>query len=828
MSDAAHPERHPPRRPALVLGSAAVTGCALASVAEPTLPVLLVAAAAFVVFVAGALLLRRSAFAVAGLAFLAISATFFVWAGFERTPAADALVNRFPTGAEIVRVEGTILEGADYMVRDPASFEYPAAPDRDREFPIGSYRPDSVSYLLRAERLPDLDADTSGVIRLYAPPGLQLSPGTRVEVVSRLRVPRRAGNPGETDTRAMFARRGITHTMSVPEPGRIVVLDRPSALAPSSLAYSVHLEFHRLIGSRVSSERAAVLGATLLGERGNLSPAQREKYVRSGTVHLLVVSGLHVGLLTGAIVFMLRVLGADPRWAWGIGALAALAYLGITGVQPSVLRATVMLCVYALGRVTLRRADAINVLGTSAFVSLMLRPGDVAELGFQLSFLAVLGIFVLAPVLRIMRPLPPSRRVGRPARWRMLDWAGNSVRASLGVGLTTWPLLVYALHVFSPIMVLANLVAAPLLTLMLVLGLLTPLAYIPGVGTVLAFALGSLAWLLEAISGGLASVPYGHFFLPSPPLWWLAGYYALLLAAVAVPRLGWPRVSGVAVWLLWLCLLPGVALIQTEGPGPARMTALDLGHGQCIVIEVPAGPCVMIDCGSTSMGSVGDRIVAPYLWHRGRRHIDVLILSHVDADHVNGLGQVFERFGVGVVYVSEIFRDDDAGDALYRWLEQRTEVRILRRGDVLAIAPGLELRCLWPDVEYARSLLPDRLRRNEGNLVLELAAGDARVLIPSDAETPAFAGFLADVERADVLFAPHQGSRVTGLPWLLERLQPAHVVISTRDGFPAQESLDAYNNSGAEVWKTYRDGAVTFWIGADGSVRAESFLDRKR
>jgi competence protein ComEC len=828
MSDDAPQERLPPRRPALIIGVGAVAGCALAAVLEPSRPWLVAGAVVLPVAGLGALLLRGWRVAPAALMLVAVFAAFFVWAGYDRTPGPGSLAGQFPEGAEIARVEGVILEGADYLVRDPSAFEYSASPDRDDDFPIGRYMPRSVSYLLSAERLPDLDKPTSGVIRMYAPPGMQLVPGTRVSLLGRLRVPRQAGNPAETDTRARFARRGITHTMSIPEAGRIKVLERPSAWAPASLAYSVHLQFHRLVGSRVSEERAAVLGATLLGERGNLSPQQREKYVRSGTVHLLVVSGLHVGLLTGAIVFLLRLLGVDPRWAWGAGALAALLYLGITGVQPSVLRATVMLCVYALGRLLLVRADALNVLGTSAFISLLLRPGDVAELGFQLSFLAVLGIFVLAPVLRVFAPIPPSRRIGRPFRRRVSDWAGSSVRASVGVGLATWPLLVYTLHIFSPIMIAANLVAAPLLTLMLVFGLMTPLALIPGVAPVLAFILGNLAGLLEWISGTLAAVPYGHFFWPAPPLWWLVGYYVLLVGMVALPRLGLQRIAGASAWLLWLCLIPFMSLVQKDAPGPVEMTALSLGHGQCIIVEVPDGPLVMIDCGSTSMNSIGDRIVAPYLWSRGRTRVDALFLSHVDADHVNGLDQLFERFEVGVVYVSEIFRDDDAGRALYDWLGERTEVRRLCRGDVVTLAPGLELRCLWPDVEWARGLISERLRRNEGNLVLELRSGDARVLMPSDAETPAFAGFLPMVERADVLFAPHQGSRVTGLPWLLEQLQPGHVVISTREGFPAESSLEAYKQSGAEVWKTYRDGAVTFTLGADGSIAARGFLESEK
>jgi competence protein ComEC len=571
-------------------------------------------------------------------------------------------------------------------------------------------------------------------------------------------------------------------------------------------------------------EHAAVLGATLLGERGNLSHEQRARFVRSGTVHLLVVSGLHVGLLAGAVVFFLRILGMDPRKAWAVGAVVSLLYLITTGIQPSVTRATVMLVIYALGRIQSRKPDALNVLGASALVLLVINPRDVAELGFQLSYLSVLGIFVLSPILKLRRPPSASERAVRGIGGRALEWTGASLRASIAVGLCTWPLLIATVHVFSPIMLLSNLVASPLLGLMLVLGLLTPLALIPGVGAALAWALSTLAAALQGMASALASVPYGHLFLPAPPAWWLIGYYVLLAGVLLVPRVGLPRVAGAALWLVWLSVLPAMSLISTEGPGPARVTALDVGQGQCVVIEVPDGPCAVLDCGSTSLGAAGERVLAPYLWERNRGGIDILIISHADADHVNGLPQLFERFPVGVVYVAETFADDESGTALKAWIEERTEVRLLHRGDTIALAPGVHVRCLWPDARYVRGLLSAREQRNEGGLVLELQAGPTRVLLPSDVETRGLSGVLPYVTHANVLFAPHQGSAVQSLPEILRLLNPSHVVVSARESFPAEASMEAYAASGAAVWKTWEHGAVTFELGADGAIDATPHL----
>lgn len=818
-----------PRRPALLAGSAGVTGCGLAALLDwgpPTGWLLL--ALGIAAGVAATLVSRRHRpLAAAVLGLLSICSLFAVYAGASQSANAGGLLHTFPADADLVRVEGEIIEGGDYVKRDPAAFEYPDSPEPQARFPVGADPRRNVSFLLKVERLPDMGLESGGYLKVYAPPDTSIQLNSRVSLIGKLRRPRRAGNPGELDSRDRYQREGITHTLTLKSADQLTLLEPAAPLDPRRLAPWVHGQFHRLIGSRMPKDRAAVLGATLLGERGNLSPEQRSKFVRSGTVHLLVVSGLHVGLLAAAVLLLLRIFGVPTRWAWGAAGGAALAYLVITGVQPSVLRATIMVMIYALGRMLLRRPDALNVVGASALVSLAINPGDVAELGFQLSYLAVLGILVIAPVLRLRRPLTDSQRLGRSPWQTARDWLGASLRISLAVGLCTWPLLAYSVHVVSPSMLVTNLLVGPLLTLMLGVALFTPLAVIPGVAAVLAWVLSLLAGLLELLAGVFAEIPYGHLFWPAPPGWWLAGYYAALALLVLAPRIRLPRVSGAALWLVWLGVLPTLSLASAEEPGPARLTALDVGQGQCVVIEVASGPCVVLDCGSTSLGGVGERVLAPYLWERGRDHIDVLFISHADADHVNGLPQLFDRFPVGRVYISEVFADDDTGMELQQWLSERSEVHVLKRGDSVELADGLTIQCLWPDPAYVASVMPETTRRNDGGLVLLLKAGERRVLLPSDVETRGLAGVMPQLKGrpVDVLFAPHQGSHVDGLPALLAELRPVHVVVSARESFPAEDAMAAYNSSVPDVWQTWQDGAVTFMLGADGSLKGSAYID---
>ncbi|MCC6574682.1 MAG: ComEC/Rec2 family competence protein [Planctomycetes bacterium] len=808
-----------PRRPALAAGIAAVVGSAVAAINPVEGPWPLVAVIGGAVLMAGAFAASRWGRVASLLGVLAVALAFVGYGVFRATPAADSLAARYPDGAELVRLRGVIVEGGDYLKRDPAAFEYPEQPAPIHGFPVGADPRRGVSYLLEVHSLPDLGVSASGAVKLYLPPETRLPLLSEVELLGRLRTPRRAGNEGEVDSARRYALRGVTHTMTVDDARAVTIIGDAGGWAWPA---RVHEFFHGAVGSRIERANAAVLGAALLGERGTLSASQRTHFVQSGTVHLLVVSGMHVALLAAAIVLALRIFGVDLRWCWAVAGLAALAYFFVTGIQPSTLRATLMVLIYALGHMVERKPDTLNVLGASALLSLAFDPMQVAEIGFALSYLAVLGIVAVAPALRVFEPRPP-----RTASRALLRWLGASLRISLGVGLCTWPLLALFMHMLSPVMLVSNLVAGPLVSVILILGLALPLALIPGVGGVLAWVMGLLAGLLEWLSRLFASIPFGHIYVAAPPVWWLVGDYALLIAALVAPRLRLPRVAGAAAWSLWLCLLPATALVSNEPPGPLRLTALDVGQGICAVAEVPGGPTVVIDCGSTSLGSPGERVLAPYLWSRGRKRIDVLAVSHADADHVNGLPQLFERFAVGTVLVGESLADDDTGRALQAWLAARTRVMVFKRGDSFEISPGVSLRCLWPDRAYVGAMIPEGERRNNAGMVLELAAGPRRVLLPADVENSGLAPILNQLVQPDILLAPHQGSAVEGLKGLLERLSPQHIVISARETFPDEGALETYAAAPGKLWRTYDQGAITFLIGADGKIEARPFIQRQ-
>ncbi|MHC4840450.1 MAG: ComEC/Rec2 family competence protein [Planctomycetota bacterium] len=468
------------------------------------------------------------------------------------------------------------------------------------------------------------------------------------------------------------------------------------------------------------------------------------------------------------------------------------------------------------------RADSKRQRNTlaAAFITLLFLPSDVKELGFQLSYLAVLGLLVVAPSLRFMKPKSLAPGAGSSALvWR---WFKGSVRASFAVGLCTWPLLAATVHVVSPSMFVTNLLATPIMFLLLVLGLLTPMTVLPGLNVAIPYALSMLTGLLDYIASFFATVPYGHLFLAAPPIWWLCAYYLALFFIFLLPRISLPSALAPATWLIVIALLPAMSLAQTEAPGPLRFTMLDVGQGQCAVAEIPTGPCIVFDCGSTSVGGIGERVLAPYLWERGRDRIDAVFISHADADHVNGLPQLVERFDVGMFVVAETLGRDPVGHELEEWLSRYATVKVLKRGQTIELTKDIRVRCLWPDTEFVDSLISKRDWRNEGGFVLVLEAGESRVVVPADVES---AVWTHGARRGNqLLVAPHQGSRVSGLKSILEQLQPEHIVISARSTFPPGDVIkeyDAYTNT----YKTWESGAVTAEVWSDGRIEIDTFRD---
>ncbi len=553
---------------------------------------------------------------------------------------------------------------------------------------------------------------------------------------------------------------------------------------------------------------APLVDALVTGRRGGLDAAVRDAFVGAGLIHLLAISGFHVGLLAGWLLLLLR-LGGAPRALAGISAASgAVLYAGWLGWPAPATRAAALLLVLALSRARQRQVRFDAVLGASAMVVLLSSPWSVVDLGAWLSFAAVAG-------------------VGWALTWgdRALGTGlvTRALAASVGATVATAPIAALTLGRVATIGIVLNLVAIPVVAAALPAVLLALL--LGPVAPAMAGAFAASATALLAMLQALASRGAG---LPGASAPGVAGAAAALPWAVAllaalwithrrttrqeaVRRGGWVLALG-----LWVPLLAAAVTWR-----PVRATTglalhlLDVGQGDATAVRTPGGHWVVIDAGPAGAGhDAGARVVAPYLARHGVRRIDLFVLSHAHRDHVGGAAALMEQFPVSVALdPGEPFAEESYATWLTRLATGGTRWRRAGAGERWVL-DGVEFRVVHPATSWAgrgRDL-------NEDSIVLEVRYGAFVALLTGDAGFPAESVLSGRPGPVAVLKVGHHGSRhSTGTAFLAARQPQAAVISVGRNGYghPAPATLDRLAAAGVPVWRTDRDGTVR--IETDGN-----------
>ncbi len=630
------------------------------------------------------------------------------------------------------------------------------------------YGPEHARLLLDIERVNG--KARTGRVRLGAyGAGLPaLTEGQRLAARARLHRASGFRNPGGFDHAARLERDGVLVTGSTRAAG-IESLDDPAPSWPVRARRAAR----ETVAASLPPVSAALLAGLLFGERTGLPREVDEGFRRAGVYHVLAVSGFNVALIAGAVFALLAMVRAGRRTA-AVSALAAVVvFATVVGSEPSVLRAAIMGVAVLLSLLVDREASVLNGLALAALLILTVRPADLLDPGFQLSFAATAGI--------VLAPLP---------RQPVLAALGVSLAAQIAV----LPIALIHFNQFNVVGPLANLGAVPLAGAATILGLAA--VVLSPASAVAADVLLNAAWpLVLGLRGTVAlaaAVPGALLHLPAPH--WVAvvayataaglGLAAWRLRERAPPR---ARRCGAAATGL-LAVAVGVALWPLVRPsdGRLRVTVLDVGQGDAIVIETPDGRALLVDAGpgGPMRLDAGERVVAPFLWNRGFVRIAATITTHDDADHAGGMAAIRRHFAV---------TSDWNAVSMPRERQWIGGVSLQRLGELV---PGT--------------------RRNDGAVVLRLDHGLVSFLFASDAGGEAERRLLeAQVPlAATVLKVGHHGARDASTASFLAQVRPvlAAVSVGARNGYghPAPETLMRLSAAGARILRTDHDGALVF------------------
>ena len=827
-------------------------------------------------------------------------------AEWPRAPAAPATLAPFADGlsrdilATVTRIRPlppsptTAAADADHVAPWEAAEALPTDSPATR---------DALALDLAVTRVEDVTPDTSrmvpasGGVRLTLYTSRASAPalacGDRVLVTLRLRPLQRYRDPGAWQYADYLAAQGITARATASSSA----LER---LGPGTPTLTCRLQSAQLWASarfrafvdspgtrrlspalRLTPADAGVVSAMLFGDRTALDHTLRTSFERTGSFHLFVVSGVHIALLAGIVLFTARRLRAPDWLATLITLPVAAAFAVFTGFGAPVQRSLAMVTIYLLTQLLSRRHSNLNALGAAVLLMLLWSPTSLFDAGFQMTLLAVIAIAGLAHPLaqRLLggyakaaqqvfafrrNTLPPKlaqvrltlELLGESLATALALPSGHPVRrlpalllrATLAIlelvliGVVAelvmiLPMAVY-FHRATPFALPANMLVIPLIGILAPAAVLTFAAAL--VSPTVALVPGAvLALLLHAVTAGvthlggiqtLARVPVSDLRVPGPAL-------PIALLAVALWLVGCWAVRRSRLGALFTTLaLPCIATLvlwpepMMRTPGALEITAIDVGQGDSLLLVSPTGASMLVDAGGpigshgvseiVSRFDVGEEVVSPYLWSRRMRRLDVVVLSHAHTDHMGGMSAILENFRPRELWVGI-----DPDSALYRQLLAEAArlailVRHFHAGEHLAWS-GLPVTVLAPEPGYTNPGAP----KNDDSLVLRIDDGHSSALLEGDAERPSEQSMVAAglVQPVTLLKVVHHGSNTSSTPEFLAAAAPQAALLSSGAGnpfgHPRAEIIGRLAALGIPLLRTDREGLSTVYLTPDGRFR---------
>lgn len=568
-------------------------------------------------------------------------------------------------------------------------------------------------------------------------------------------------------------------------------------------------------------KQAGLLQEMLLGQQQTLDPSTLEVFSSLGLVHVLSISGLHVAVLVGFLYFLLTLFGCTREKAALILIGILPLYVVLTGSSAPIVRSAIMAGFLLLAIVLRKTSDALSFLSLALLLQLLWNPYQLWEPGFQLSFLVTAGL------LTIVEPLTHAI----PLLW-------YRVRQAIAVMLVTQALSFHVIisyfYQYSWVSGIVNLLFVPLYST-----IIFPLSTISLLLSFLWFDCGGwiahlTSWLIGVINQCLiwcTKIPNAVISISPPSFWWLVCYGTVVWWTYVAtihdrPHLRKTKWISIPV-LLFLLLFSiwGNSWFRKN----TTVTMIDVGQGDSSLIETADGYVMLIDGGGTlprreadwqkriKPFEVGRDAVVPYLRYRGINHIDTIMMTHGDGDHIRGLEAVINRIPVGRVLHNSAPAEDAFEQHLFQLIRQKhISLQVAARGDSWQLDQGIEATILHPDLTFHAA------NANNGSLVMLLSVYGTKLMFTGDMEEPSEQDVLAHyhLPQVDILKVAHHGSNTSSHDAWLAAIRPRYALISVgihnRYGHPNPETLARLHKYGAQIYRTDRQGAIVVTIGKTG------------
>jgi competence protein ComEC len=720
-----------------------------------------------------------------------------------------------------MRLRGVVVEPS--FSQDVALSTLPWKADR------GKLR--RTQFLLRVRALEGRSGwyNVGGVVQVwvYGPEPPVLSYGQMVEFIGKVYAPQGDRNPGQMDYKTHLQRRwpSVRATAVIENGQNIKILSNGQGNPFFQAVYFLKERLELGITRSALPGSAPTMTAIVWGVKEEVPREILEEFRKTGTYHFLAISGMQVGMIVVTLHFLLFLSGIPRRHIAPVIMAVAGLYALLTGLEPPVLRAS-LLVVFCYGALLVKRDwDLPSGISAAVLATLLFNPSDLFNPGFQLSLAGFLGLVYLGVWIEALlwgsSLLVERLQVAEERSRFWLVWVGlrKALCGSIGAWIAVSPLVLYYFHLFSPWGAVLSLLIFPLIWVLTISGfclsILGQLSITAPVALPLAHLAEGADVCIKGIISWVSSMPFTYFYSASPSWPWLIVFYVLGASALVA------RGFGVRLpYLIGIPLLVGNLYVYCATPlwkgDSLEVEVLDVGHGSCVFVEFPNGRKMVYDAGNRGYSEVGRNVIAPFLWHQGVKKIDLLIVSHEHEDHFDAVPSLVERFSVGKVLVNPHLLSSEKGKPLIDFLEsQDMTVETVQEGTEINGLGGARVRVLNPPPNSLK------LSANDASCVLRIEYQGHAVLLCGDIEAQAMGRLIASGAEVDaaIVVAPHHGSYTVNLDRFLARVSPEYVAVSTK-----RRKLDYYSTTGRGL-STSGTGAISFMLGKRG-VKANGYLNQ--